>query len=43
MLKKYVPDLAHILETPPIELEEDLYFEVQPIAIVDQKNETIEE
>ena len=37
MLKKYVPDPSHILEVPPIELEEDLSFEVQPVAIVDQE------
>ena len=37
MLKKYVLDLSHILKDPPIELEEDLSFEVQPIAIVDQE------
>ena len=37
MLKKYVLDPSHILETPPIELEEDLSFEVQPIAIIDQE------
>ncbi|EOY18962.1 Uncharacterized protein TCM_043494 [Theobroma cacao] len=29
MLKKYVPDPSHILETPPIELHDDLKFEVQ--------------
>ena len=37
MLKKYVSDPSHILETPPIELEEDLSFEIQPIVIIDQK------
>ena len=37
MLKKYVPDPSHILETPPIELEEDLTFEVKPVAMVDQE------
>ena len=37
MLKKYVPDPSHILETPSIELEEDLSFKVQPVAIVDQE------
>ena len=37
MLKKYVPNPSHILETPPIELDEDLSFEVQPVAIVDQE------
>ena len=37
MLKKYVPDPFHILEAPPVELEEDLSFEVQLVAIVDQE------
>ena len=37
MLKKYVPDPSHILETPPTELEEDLSFEVQPVAIIDKE------
>ena len=37
MLKKYVPNPSHNLETPPIDLEEDLSFEVQPVAIVDQE------
>ena len=37
MLKKYVPDPSHILETPPMELEEDLSFKVQPVAIIDQQ------
>ena len=37
MLKKYIPDPSHILEAPPIELEEDLSFGVQPIAIIDQE------
>ena len=37
MLKKYIPDPSHILEVPPVELEEDLSFKVQPVAIVDQE------
>ena len=37
MLKKYVPDRSHILETPPMELEEDLSFKMQPVAIIDQQ------
>ena len=37
MLKKYVLDPSHILEIPPIELEENLSFEVQPVAIIDQE------
>ena len=37
MLKKYIPDPSHILVVPPIELEEDLSFGVQPVAIVEQE------
>ena len=36
MLRKYISDPSHILETPPFELDEDLTFEVQPVGIVDQ-------
>ena len=35
MLRKYISDPSHILEAPPIELNEDLSFEVQPMGIVD--------
>ena len=35
MLRKYVSDPSHILEVPPVELNEDLSFEVQPVGIVD--------
>ena len=37
ILRKYNSDLSHMLEAPPIELKEDLSFEVQPIGIVDQR------
>ena len=37
MLRKYVSDPSHVLEAPPIELNEDLSFEVQPVGIVDQE------
>ena len=37
MLKKYIFDPSHVLEAPPVELREDLSFEVQPIKIVDQR------
>ena len=35
MLKKYILDPSHILETPPIELKEDLNIELQPVQILD--------
>ncbi|EOY08397.1 Gag protease polyprotein [Theobroma cacao] len=41
MLKKYVPDPSHILETPPIELHEDLKFEVKPVRILDRKDRVL--
>ena len=37
MLRKYISDPSHVLEAPSIELKEDLSFEVQPVAIVDQE------
>ena len=37
MWRKYISNLSHVLETPPIELKEDFSFEVQPVKIVDQK------
>ena len=37
MLKKYVLDPSHVLEALPIELNEDLFFEVQLVGIVDQE------
>ena len=35
MLRKYIADPSHVLKTPPIELEKDLSFEVQPVEIID--------
>ena len=37
MLRKYVLDPSQVLEAPPIKLNEDLSFEVQPMGIVDQE------
>ncbi|WRX30253.1 Reverse transcriptase domain - like 10 [Theobroma cacao] len=41
MLKKYVPDPSHVLEAPPIELHDDLKFEVQPVSILDRKDRVL--
>ena len=46
MLRKYVSNPSHVLETPPFKLDKDLTFEVQPVGIVDQgikelRNKTI--
>ena len=37
MLRKYISDLSHVLEAPPVELNEDLSFEVQLVGIVGQR------
>ena len=37
ILRKYISDPSHVLKAPPVELKEDLSFEVQPVGIVDQK------
>ena len=37
ILRKYVSDPSHVLEAPPIELNEDFSFEVQLVGIVDQE------
>ena len=37
MLGKYILDPSYVLEAPPIELKKNLSFEVQLVAIVDQK------
>ena len=31
MLRKYIPDSSHVLETPEIELRDDLSYEEQPV------------
>jgi len=38
-LRKYVFDLAHVLEAKDIQVIEDLTMEVPPIALVDSKVE----
>ena len=46
MLRKYIPDPSHVLETPEIELRDDLSYEEQPVQILgreekDLRNKTI--
>jgi len=41
MLKKYIPYPSHCLETPPVELREDLKFEVQPVMILDPQEKLL--
>ena len=37
MLRKYIPNLSHILTPQAIQLDESLSYEEQPMAIVDRQ------
>ncbi|XP_057495673.1 uncharacterized protein LOC130780672 [Actinidia eriantha] len=37
VLRKYIADPTHVLEQPPIELEENLQYEEQPVRIMDSR------
>ena len=41
MLRKYISNPLHVLKAPPIELREDLSFEVQQVGIVDQRSKVL--
>ncbi|KAL5542751.1 hypothetical protein UlMin_010461 [Ulmus minor] len=38
MLRKYVSDPLHVLESEPIEVREDLTYQEQPVQILDRKD-----
>ena len=39
MLRKYIPDPSHVLETPEIELRDDLSYEEQPVHLGREEKE----
>ena len=41
MLRKYIPDSSHVLETPEIELRDDLSYEEQPVQILGREENEI--
>ena len=41
MLRKYVSDPSHVLESEPIEVQEDLTYEEQPLQILDRKDKAL--
>ena len=41
LLRKYEPDPSHVLESPPVELRDDLSYEVQPICILDHREKVL--
>ena len=36
-LRKYIPDPSHIIEPDPIQLQEDLSYEEQPVQILNRR------
>ena len=41
MLRRYIPDSSHVLETPEIELRDDLSYEEQPVQILGREKKEI--
>nr|XP_048329345.1 uncharacterized protein LOC125422322 [Ziziphus jujuba var. spinosa] len=41
MLRKYIADPSHVLETPNIELREDLSYVEQPVQILDREERVL--
>ncbi|KAL5564595.1 hypothetical protein UlMin_027759 [Ulmus minor] len=41
MLRKYILDPSHVLESEPIKVREDLTYEEQPVQILDRKDKTL--
>ncbi|KAL5558761.1 hypothetical protein UlMin_034972 [Ulmus minor] len=41
MLRKYISDPSHVLESEPIEIREDLTYEEQPVQILDKKDKAL--
>ena len=41
MLRKYIPDPSHVLDTPEIELRDDLSYEEQPVQILGREEKEL--
>ncbi|KAA0066186.1 hypothetical protein E5676_scaffold790G001080 [Cucumis melo var. makuwa] len=41
MLRKYIPDLSHVLQEQPVELKEDLSYVEEPVQILDRKEQVL--
>ena len=37
MLRKYIPDPSHVLQSQTVEISEDLIYEEYPVVIVDRQ------
>ena len=41
MLRKYIPDLSHVLREKPMQLKENLTYDETPMQIVDRKEQVL--
>ncbi|XP_074287851.1 uncharacterized protein LOC141613007 [Silene latifolia] len=41
LLRKYIPDVSHVIKMPPIEVRENLTYEEQPVQILDRKEKVL--
>ncbi|XP_038983707.1 uncharacterized protein LOC120111218 [Phoenix dactylifera] len=41
MLRKYIPDMSHVVEVAPLQLREDLTYLEQPVRVVDRKEQVL--
>ena len=41
VLRKYVPDPSHVLETQSVQVKEDLSYEEVPVQILDKKEQVL--
>ena len=41
MLKKYLPDISHVLFPEPVDLQEDLSYIEEPVRILDRKDQVL--
>ena len=41
MLRKYIPDLSHVLREQPVQLKENMTYEETPVQIVDRKEHVL--
>lgn len=41
LLRKYIPNLTHVMETQPVQLKEDLSYEEEPVQILQGKEQVL--
>ena len=41
MLRKYIPDPSHVLTEQPVEIQENLTYEEEPVQILDRREQVL--